>query len=139
MLTTKDVFETVRRVLAGEHARHAEVSITFLSVQQMRALNRRSFRRDHATDVIAFPLEHLANPVGDIYVCPDVAKRSAKVEQVSRREEETRLVVHGVLHALGYHHPADVTRLASEMWELQERYVAGVTRGRKIKTPRRTL
>ena len=139
MLTTKDVLETVRCVLAGEMARRAEISITFLSVQQMRALNRRAFLRDHATDVIAFPLDHLANPVGDVYVCADVAKRSAHAEHVSRREEETRLVVHGVLHALGYDHPAGVTRLASEMWGRQERYVARVKRGWKSRPREKTL
>lgn len=139
MLAIKDVLETVRRVLAGELASHAEISLTFLSVQQMRALNRRTFGRDHATDVIAFPLDHRANPVGDVYVCPEVAKRSASAECVSWREEEIRLVVHGVLHALGYDHPAGVKRLASEMWERQERYVARVKRGWKAKPRKTTL
>ena len=58
---------------------------------------------------------------GDIYIAPDVARRNATAHGVSIREELTRLVVHGVLHVLGYDHPEDETRYASSMWRRQER------------------
>lgn len=123
MLTTADVRDAVDRVVRGERVAAAEFSITFLSSQQMRALNRRAFGRDRATDVIAFPLQHQERVVGDVYVCPSVARRSAEYEGITRREEEIRLVIHGVLHALGHEHHKERRRMDSPMWRRQERYV----------------
>jgi probable rRNA maturation factor len=118
----------VRRVLSGERVGPAMIEVTFLSSQRMRALNRRAFGRDRATDVIAFGMRHGATLVGDIYVCPDVARRSAAREAVPVREELVRLVVHGTLHALGHRHPEGVGRARSGMWRRQERYVAALRR-----------
>ncbi len=128
VLNTADVRRAVDRVVRGERVAAAEFSITFLSSQQMRALNRRAFGRDRATDVIAFPLQHQEHVVGDVYVCPSVARRSAEDEGITRREEETRLVIHGVLHALGREHPKGRRRVDSQMWQRQERYVRQLLR-----------
>jgi probable rRNA maturation factor len=116
-------------VLDGEDAGTAEFSVTFLSSQRMRVLNRRSFGYDRATDVIAFGLPHPDVVVGDIYVCPSVARRVAREEGVSERQELIRLVVHGALHSLGYVHPSGEDGYRSEMWCMQEDYVSRTLRG----------
>ena len=110
-------------VLDGERAGPVTLSITFLSERAMRELNAGRFGRDRPTDVIAFRLEHVDQLVGDMYVCPVVARRSARAAKVPAYDELRRLVVHGVLHVLGYEHPEDASRTASPMWRLQERYV----------------
>jgi len=122
----------VRTVLAGERAGPAVISLTYLSAQRMRALNRRTFRRDRATDVIAFGMRHDRRTVGDIYVCPSVAAAAARAHGVTLREEVTRLLVHGALHVVGHDHPAGGTRVRSAMWRRQEAYVRRLTGG----TPR---
>jgi probable rRNA maturation factor len=122
------VRRAVRTVLAGERVRAADVSVTQVSAQRMRALNRRAFGRDRATDVVAFGMRHGPRVVGDVYVCPAVAARSAARFGVSVREELVRLVVHGVLHALGHDHPGTVARERTRMWRRQERYVRAVLR-----------
>jgi probable rRNA maturation factor len=120
----------VRLVLSGERAAPSAVTVTLLSSQRMRALNRRSFGRDHATDVIAFGMRHAGVLVGDVYVCPAVARRSAARFGVPPAQEITRVVVHGVLHVLGDDHPAGAGRTTSPMWARQERYVARLTGAR---------
>ena len=110
-------------VLDGEGAGEAAFSVTFMGKGRMRALNRRTFGRDRATDVIAFELPLVAGAGGDVYVCPAVARSSAGELGVAAREELVRLLVHGTLHALGYDHPKDGRREASAMWRRQERYV----------------
>jgi len=117
-------------VLDGEQAGPIALSITFLSEQAMRELNDSEFGRDRPTDVIAFRLEHVHQLVGDVYLCPVVARRSARAAQVSVREELLRLVVHGVLHVLGHEHPEDASRTALPMWTLQERYVTQLAKKR---------
>ncbi len=122
---------TVRRavvgVLNGEGVGAADVSVTFLSGQRMRALNRRTFGTDRATDVIAFSLPHPGRVVGDVYLCSSCAARSARRLKVSREEELLRLVVHGTLHVLGYEHPDGEGRILSLMWRVQERYVRALS------------
>ena len=117
------VRRAVEAVLDGERA-EAQVSVTFLGREAMRRLNARYKGQDRPTDVIAFPL---AAPdgrvVGDVYVCPWVARREAAAREVPPRQELIRLVVHGTLHVLGWEHPEDESRTRSPMWRRQERYV----------------
>ena len=125
--------DLVRRVVAyvldGENVGPAEFSVTFLSGQRMRAFNRRIFGVDRATDVLAFELPHPGVAVGDIYLCPSVARRVARGLKESEQEEMVRLIVHGTLHALGYEHPTGDERCSSEMWLLQEQYLKTALRG----------
>lgn len=114
-------------MLDGERAGPATVSVTFLSPQRMRTLNRRALRKDRLTDVIAFRLEHDGALAGDIYLCPAVARRAARSLGIPEREELMRLVVHGTLHLLGYDHPESARRTSAPMWRRQERYVRKLT------------
>lgn len=110
-------------VLKGER-RRASVSITFAGPRSMRTLNRRWKGADRATDVLAFPLRGPEGAVaGDIYICRHVALREAARLGVAPREELLRMVVHGVLHVLGYDHPGGPDRVKSSMWRRQERYL----------------
>ena len=128
-LSTGLVRQAVVAVLDGESTGPARISVTFLSGQRMRGLNRRTFGQDQATDVIAFGLPHPGRVVGDVYLCPSVARRTARELQVPEREELLRLVVHGTLHVLGYEHPDGEQRTVSLMWRLQERYVRWLAKG----------
>jgi probable rRNA maturation factor len=92
-------------------------------------LNRKYLRRKGVTDVISFALKNPARGaaiVGDIYICPDVARANARRQKVSIREETLRLVVHGILHVLGRDHPEGKERGASAMWLAQEEIVAAL-------------
>jgi probable rRNA maturation factor len=128
-LSAEAVRRAVVEVLDGEGTGAADISVTFLSGQRMRALNRRTFGSDRATDVIAFALPHPGQIVGDVYVCPAVARNAAGRLGVPEQEELARLVIHGTLHVLGYDHPAGEERTVSIMWRLQERYLNNLTRG----------
>lgn len=100
------------------------VSLSFIGRDRMRALNARWKRRPEPTDVLAFALVGPQGTLaGDIYVCRSVAEREARARRIPLRQELTRLVVHGVLHVLGYDHPDGPEREASAMWRRQERYV----------------
>lgn len=123
---------TVRRIVAevlrGERKR-AIVSITFVGTAVMRRMNREFKEHDWPTDVLTFPLPGPDGAlVGDIYICGAVAARQAAKLKISKREELARLVVHGVLHLLGYDHPEDARREKAAMWRRQERYVSRVIR-----------
>ena len=121
-----------RAVLKAEKVRDAMLSIAFVSNPAIRKLNKRHLKRDRVTDVIAFGLGRAGKNqpiVGDIYIAPGVARESAAANGVRVSDEITRLVVHGVLHVLGYDHP-ETGRMKSAMWRRQEKLVARLTKPR---------
>ncbi len=117
------VRRVVETVLKAER-REGLVSVTFLGRDAMRRLNAAHKGHDRPTDVLTFAL---AGPpgqvVGDVYICPWVARREARARRIALRQELIRLVVHGTLHALGRDHPEGPERVRSPMWRRQERYV----------------
>lgn len=126
-----------RAVLRAEGVRRAMVSIALVGRRRIRGLNRRHLRRDRETDVIAFPLGADVTAragrrvvVGDVYVCVPVAAAQARRYDQTPARELRRLVVHGVLHVLGYRHPEGRGRAASPMWLRQERLLARLTASR---------
>lgn len=127
-LSARTVRRTVHHVLKVERVT-GSFAVTFLSTGRMRALNRKSFGRDRATDVIAFSMQHDGELIGDVFVCPAMARHAAHEHGISDREEMLRLVIHGVLHVLGYDHPTTAERTGSDMWRRQERYVEQVLTG----------
>ena len=113
----------VHTVLRAER-REALISVTFLGRDSMRRLNAEHKGHDRPTDVLTFRLEAPYGPaLGDVYVCPWVARREAHALGIPLRQELIRLVVHGTLHALGRDHPEGRERTRSSMWRRQERYV----------------
>ncbi len=104
-----------------------EVEVSFVAEPVIRELNRRFLGSEESTDVIAFDLGEGAHLVGDVYIAPEVAARSAAELGISEEEELVRLVVHGVLHLVGHEHPEGEDRYTSPMFRLQEQLVRRLT------------
>lgn len=116
--------ELVAATLKAERVRDALISIAFVGEATMSKMNREFLSHHGSTDVISFGLRRAGNKapvIGDIYICPQVARRNARALGVSVKEELGRLVVHGTLHILGYNHPEGDGRSKSRMWKRQER------------------
>jgi probable rRNA maturation factor len=115
-----------RRALQAERVRDALLSVTLVDAATMARLNRTHLRHSGATDVISFQFNRVKRSdavVGDVYICPVIARRNAATRDTTLREELSRLVIHGVLHVLGYDHPDDDRRERSRMWRRQEHLV----------------
>ncbi|MFQ5797748.1 MAG: rRNA maturation RNase YbeY [Bacteroidota bacterium] len=98
--------EEVGRVVRGV-SRHEKVGLRFVSIVAvghgwMRKLNRQFLHRDETTDVLAFSLGDNSEVEGEIYVNLDQARRQARHYRVPLTNEVTRLVIHGLLHLIGY-------------------------------------
>jgi probable rRNA maturation factor len=120
------IADAVRAALRAEHVKNALVSVTLLDNRGIAKMNREHIGHSGPTDVISFGFSRATTTepvIGDIYIAPDVARKNAKASGVSVHDELTRLVVHGVLHVLGYEHPESDERMKSDMWRRQERIV----------------
>jgi probable rRNA maturation factor len=95
---------------------------------EMRRLNKAYRGKDGTTDVLSFPLlegKRLAAggtgtlPLGDVVVSLPQAARQAKARGAAARDEVALLLVHGILHLLGYDHATKPQE--RRMFGLQER------------------
>jgi rRNA maturation RNase YbeY len=108
-----------RRLLDRLRLDAAELSILLVSDREMRGLNRRYRGRDRPTDVLAFAQSEGAGGaprglLGDVVISVDTARRQAVDAGASLGREGERLLIHGLLHLLGYDHersPAEARRM----------------------------
>ena len=85
----------------------AELSIVLVSDAQIRRLNKLYRNKDKPTDVLSFPIGEKVNGwliLGDVVISVDTAKRQAQEFGYSLEKELKRLLVHGLVHLLGYDH-----------------------------------
>lgn len=96
--------------LVGELAPKAETfTLRFTGDRAMRRLNREFRHRDETTDVLSFPGDDSpeGRHLGDVVVSVPTARRQATEHEEPVDRELRRLILHGVLHCLGYDHETD--------------------------------
>lgn len=84
-----------------------ELSIALVSDVQIKRLNKLYRNKDKPTDVLSFPIGEKVEDwliLGDIVISVDTARRQAQELGHSLEEELKRLLVHGLVHLLGYDH-----------------------------------
>jgi probable rRNA maturation factor len=110
-----------RETLRGEDIQRAELSVSFVSQEEIAGLHERFMDEPGPTDVLSFPLDDVDEDgvrlLGDVVVAPAEAARNNPSDPAA---ELRLLLVHGILHLLGYDHEEDGAR--TRMWERQERY-----------------
>ena len=120
----------------------AEVAITLVDPEEMTVLNEQYMGKTGPTDVLAFPLEDLvpgsppaATPsgppiaLGDVVICPAVVLANTEADAAHFADEMALMVVHGLLHLLGYDHVDDDD--AERMEARERRYLERVGRRRR--------
>ena len=128
-IARRQVADIARTVLRAEKVRSGRLSIAFVDDEQIARLNRQHLGHRGPTDVISFKLADASEGlVGDIYIAPGVARRNAAEQGIRVRDEVRRLVVHGVLHVVGYDHPDGAGRYKSPMWTRQEQLLNKLVR-----------
>ena len=102
-------FEQVRAVADGAPPCDAEISILLCDDAFIRALNRQWRGLDKATNVLSFPSAPAARglTLGDIVVAYETSRREADERGTPFSDYLTHLIVHGLLHLLGFDHEED--------------------------------
>ena len=82
---------------------------------ESRKINKKTFNKNFPTDVLSFPLynnidsinnldKNMSEDMGDMFVCRNVIKKNAKIYNKDFSEELQYIVIHGLLHLIGYSH-----------------------------------
>lgn len=120
----------------------AELSVALVNDTEMQKLNAAYRFTSRPTDVLAFPLnadsvrKEQPNLLGDVVISLDTAARQAATQRIPVADEVLTLLVHGVLHLLGYEHETSAAD-AKSMFRKQRRLVARLRGGARARiTPR---
>lgn len=141
-LGTPDLLSLAELVLNREGVpADSEVSIVLIDEQSMAELNERHMGKPGPTDVLSFPIEDAApgrppegvsgGPplnLGDVFVAPAVVRRNAEDRRVAPEDEMALMVVHGLLHLLGWDHEDEAE--AGQMEAREAQLLAAVGRVR---------
>ncbi len=108
-------------VVTGNEIENVWITVSFVKRDRIKELNRLYRKVDKETDVLSFPMLDIVYPqtltefkneyspdgtlyIGDIVICPKIAKWQAKLYNHSKKREVGFLALHGLLHILGYDH-----------------------------------
>ena len=104
--------------LTSPYSAPVEVSVVLLNDAQIRRYNRQFRKKDHPTDVLSFPVNELQDEIsrvrkrqifylGDILISMERAASQAREKNHPPQKEFKILLLHGMLHLLGYDHEVD--------------------------------
>ena len=104
-------------------ATERELSLRIVDCDEMRDLNRRYRGKDRPTNVLSFPadLPDVVNLplLGDIAICAPVVRREALEQGKPLAAHWDHMLIHGVLHLLGFDHESDAEAAVMEALETQ--------------------
>ena len=117
----------INKILKNLACSNAEISILFTSDEHIKELNKTYRKKNRPTDVLAFSQNEgdligtNTNILGDVVVSTDTAKRQADERSHSVEKEIFILLIHGILHLLGFDHEKekkDLKKMQSKEKEL---------------------
>ena len=121
-LFLKDWWQAVSRELPKKDRaklKDQEVTLVFVTKKESQKLNHQYRKKNYPTDVLSFAGMHKGH-LGDLAICPEVVKKQAKEHRLTYQQELGYMVLHGLLHLLGYDHEEDERR-ARQMMTLQDK------------------
>lgn len=99
-------FKKIVNEVVGNKYKNAEVSIVLTDDAEIKKINRKYRNINKPTNVLSFELGDDVL-LGDIYISLDTVQREANIEKISVEDHCAHMVVHGMLHLLGYDHIND--------------------------------
>ncbi|PKN06397.1 MAG: rRNA maturation RNase YbeY [Deltaproteobacteria bacterium HGW-Deltaproteobacteria-7] len=109
-LERRKIRGTVLRILKILNCADKEISISFVDDEGIKQLNKQYLGKDKSTNVLSFSLQEgeygNINPqiLGDIVISTQTALRDAVKGKLTVEQEIDFLMIHGILHLLGYNH-----------------------------------
>jgi rRNA maturation RNase YbeY len=127
-LKKRKVKKSLRKVLKDLGYNDNELSILFTNDHHISQLNLQYLGRKGATNVLAFPMkdEHGIIPIilGDVVISVETAFRESKELKENPEVTVNRLLIHGLLHLLGYEHES--SELEAERMEREEKRLLSI-------------
>uniref|UniRef100_UPI0040480F0A rRNA maturation RNase YbeY n=1 Tax=Roseivirga sp. TaxID=1964215 RepID=UPI0040480F0A len=118
------ITDWLQTVATAEHQSIEEINYIFCNDEYLLSINREYLNHDYYTDIITFDNRDNKHDSieADIFISIDRVKENAQTLQVAFDKELSRVMVHGLLHLLGYHDKSEEE--ISQMREKEEAYLS---------------
>ena len=119
LANSPEVSGWISAIVADHGKSIGEFSFVFCSDEYLLQVNRESLDHDYYTDIITFPLhvDGADELLSDIFISIDRVKDNAESMEHTFVDELHRVIIHGVLHLLGYDDKSDALKSAMRMME----------------------
>ncbi|NOQ13646.1 MAG: rRNA maturation RNase YbeY [Methyloprofundus sp.] len=112
----------IEKALAG-YSKDTEVLIRVVDNQEIATLNQQYRHKQGATNILSFPFDipdavKGVNLLGDLVVCAPVLEKEAETQQKILKDHWAHIIIHGILHLLGYDHVDENDALEMEAKEV---------------------
>ena len=94
--------EWIEKIIQSEKKEAGDISFIFCSDHYLLGINKEFLNHDYFTDVITFDYVEGDKISGDIFISIDRVKENAETFNVTFKNELNRVMIHGILHLLGY-------------------------------------
>ena len=115
-------------------SRNFHFTVHSLNESESKKLNQKTFNKNKPTDVLSFPLyndieaineldKRMSEDMGDMFICRNVIKKNAEIYDKDFVEELQYIVIHGLLHLIGYSHEKNdklktyESKLMKKIWD----------------------
>ena len=99
----KNIRELIKKICLEENKKLGFINCVFCSDNYLIEINNKYLQHDYFTDIITFDhSENKRNIEGDLYISVDRTKENAKKYKVDENTELIRVIIHGLLHLIGY-------------------------------------
>ena len=98
----REVARWITDIIKRENKKKGNINIIFTSDSHLKEINNKFLDRDYYTDVISFNYSEKEKISGDIYISIDTVKLNSKKYNTGFEQELLRVIVHGLLHLIGY-------------------------------------
>lgn len=121
----KLINETIEHIIPRVLLPEGDLSISFITTEDMKELNEKYRNKPESTDVLTFPMFE-DELIGDIYICLEQVNIKANTHKIDNSEQLIMTIAHAFAHLLGYDHNDDKEREIMEDFEdfLLKKYIA---------------
>lgn len=121
-LNKNNIKKGIKKILEEEKKQNFDINIIFINNQNIKEINLEYRSKNYPTDVISFPVENSKKMVrGDIFISLEKVKENAVKYGEKFKNELKKIIVHGVLHLIGYDHVKKNQK--EKMYIKQENYI----------------
>ena len=121
-LNNDKIFELLHSISKNENKIFSLINIILEEDEYLRILKKKYFNQDMYTDVISFNLENPNDPIeGEVYISLPRIIENAHQYRDSLNNELKRIIIHGILHLIGYNDNTDLDK--KNMTSLENKYI----------------
>tara|TARA_A100001015_G_scaffold248507_1_gene285964 strand:+ start:111 stop:545 length:435 start_codon:yes stop_codon:yes gene_type:complete len=96
------IIQLINLLLKAQEYNQVKINLIFCDNKKLNSFKRKYFDDDVLTDIVTFPIKNDNDLEAEIYISIEMAKLNADEFNVSLNNELSRLIIHGVLHLIGF-------------------------------------